>query len=150
MTQPNNNPNLDYLMTPKRSVAVRVMLLLVAVACIGAAVTLAFMRGRGTAAGGGASPDIAVEAGHPPASPNSAVTIGIAYGTEKRTWLEQAAKDFVATPEGRNINVNLIPLGSLEAAQKIWGKDQTINVWSPASAVVQRYLCLPMAIPVRQ
>jgi ABC-type glycerol-3-phosphate transport system substrate-binding protein len=138
MTQPDN-PNLDYLATPKRSVAVRIVLLVVAVGCIGAAVALAFMRGRGTAAGGadggGATPNTPLVAGPSPVAPSGRVTIGIAYGTEKRTWLEQAAKDFAVTAEGRDIDVNLIPLGSLEAAQKICAKDQTINVWSPASAL---------------
>jgi Ca-activated chloride channel family protein len=137
MTQPNN-PNLDYLLTPKRSVVVRIMLLLVAVACIGAAITLAFMRGRGAADGGnvnGVAGTSMADDRPAPGSSTGRVTIGIAYGTEKRTWLEQAAKDFSATPDGRNIDVNLIPLGSLEAAQKIWAKDTTINVWSPASAL---------------
>jgi Ca-activated chloride channel family protein len=135
----SDNPNLDYLAPPKRSVAVRVVLLLVAVTCIGAAVALAFMRGRGTAssgsADGGDAPNVAINAGSPPAAPSSRVTIGIAYGTEKQTWLEQVAKDFAATSQGRNVDVNLIPLGSLEAAQKICAKDQAINVWSPASAL---------------
>jgi len=138
MTQPNN-PNIDYLMTPKRSVTVRIVLLLVAVTSIVAAVTLAFMSGRGKAAGGNAdssaTTNAPADAGPPPGTPANRVTIGIAYGTEKRTWLEQATQEFAATPEGRNIDVKLIPLGSLEAAQKIWAKDPSINVWSPASAL---------------
>jgi Ca-activated chloride channel family protein len=60
----------------------------------------------------------------------------MAYGTEKRTWLVWAAREFAGTPEGRQIDVKLIPLGSLEAAQRVWeGKDPSIDVWCPASAM---------------
>src|SRR5882757_3380916 len=42
--------------------------------------------------------------------------IGIAYGTEKKLWLEWAAKEFANTDAGRKVRVNLIPMGSLEGA----------------------------------
>ena len=61
------------------------------------------------------------------------VEIGVAYGTEKRHWLEAAVKEFAAAPEGKRIRVNLIPMGSLEAAHAILGGDKSIHVWSPAS-----------------
>ena len=63
------------------------------------------------------------------------VEIGIAYGTEKQRWLEWAVDQFKATPQGRNIHVNLIPMGSLEGAHAALAGDQRIQVWSPASAV---------------
>jgi serine/threonine protein kinase len=64
------------------------------------------------------------------------VTIGIAYGTEKRGWLEEEVRAFRATPEGSHIEINLIPKGSLEGAQAIArDQDQRIHVWSPASSL---------------
>ena len=65
------------------------------------------------------------------------VEIGIAYGTEKQRWLQWAVEQFATTKEGKNIKVNLIGKGSLEAAQAILAGDQKINVWSPASALYE-------------
>ncbi len=71
-----------------------------------------------------------------PEGKGAAIEIGIAYGTEKKNWLEWAVKEFAATTAGQRIKVNLIPLGSLEGAQAICrDKDKRINVWSPASAL---------------
>lgn len=61
--------------------------------------------------------------------------IGIAYGTEKRNWLEWAVKQFATTDAGRKIKVNLIPMGSLEGAQALVSGDKRITVWSPASSL---------------
>ena len=61
--------------------------------------------------------------------------IGIAYGTEKKRWLEWAAEEFAKTRDGERIKVNLIPMGSLEGAQAVLGGDTRIHVWSPASAL---------------
>lgn len=61
--------------------------------------------------------------------------IGIAYGTEKKTWLEWAAQEFAKTDAGKQIKVNLLPMGSLEGAQALVGGDKRINVWSPASSL---------------
>jgi hypothetical protein len=44
------------------------------------------------------------------------VEFGIAYGTEKQRWLEWAVEQFKSTPQGKHIQVNLIPMGSLEGA----------------------------------
>jgi hypothetical protein len=63
------------------------------------------------------------------------IDIGVAYGTEKRTWLEWATHEFAATEAGRRIHVQLIPLGSLEAAHAILDGDRRIHVWSPASSL---------------
>ena len=65
----------------------------------------------------------------------AAAEIGIAYGTEKKRWLEWAAEEFKKTDAGGRIKVNLIPMGSLEGAQAILKGDQRIHVWSPASAL---------------
>jgi ABC-type sulfate transport system substrate-binding protein len=65
----------------------------------------------------------------------SSVTIGVAYGTEKKNWLEWAVQEFNKSKQGKNITVNLIPMGSLEGAHAILNGDQRINAWSPASAL---------------
>jgi hypothetical protein len=67
------------------------------------------------------------------ASSDSAVHLGIAYGTEKERWLKWAASEFAKTDAGRGITVDLIPMGSLEGAQAVNREDTRINVWSPAS-----------------
>jgi ABC-type Fe3+ transport system substrate-binding protein len=66
---------------------------------------------------------------------SKSVEIGIAYGTEKQRWLESAVEQFKSTPEGKHIQVDLIPMGSLEGAHAALGGDKRIQVWSPASAV---------------
>lgn len=60
--------------------------------------------------------------------------IGIAYGTEKKVWLQWAVEEFKNSPEGEKIKVNLIPMGSIEGAKAICEGDARIHVWSPASA----------------
>jgi Ca-activated chloride channel family protein len=61
--------------------------------------------------------------------------IGIAYGTEKKNWMEWAVAEFAKTDEGKRIKVNLFPMGSLEGAQALVSGDQRIHVWSPASSL---------------
>ncbi len=63
------------------------------------------------------------------------VRIGIAYGTEKERWLRGAAEEFAKTDQGKGIQVDLIPMGSLEGAQAVLAGDERIQVWSPASAL---------------
>ncbi len=71
--------------------------------------------------------------------PNSAKTrVGIAYGTEKQQWLEWAAGEFAKSPAGANIQIDLKPMGSLEAANAIVRDDASINVWAPASALYRQ------------
>jgi ABC-type Fe3+ transport system substrate-binding protein len=71
------------------------------------------------------------------------VAIGIAYGTEKEKWLQQAVQDFANTEPGKHIKINLIPMGSVEGAQAILNQDKRIHVWSPASSLVQDLLVEP-------
>lgn len=61
--------------------------------------------------------------------------IGIAYGTEKRNWLEWAVREFAKSEAGSKVKVNLIPFGSLEGAQALVSGDKRIHVWSPASSL---------------
>ena len=49
-------------------------------------------------------------------SSGAGVTIGIAYGTEKQRWLQSAVEQFAKTREGSELRIELIPMGSLEAA----------------------------------
>lgn len=73
-------------------------------------------------------------------APKESVEIGIAYGTEKEKWLEWAVAEFAKTPEGKKVKVNLIPMGSVEGGEAILKQDKRINVWSPASSLVQDLL----------
>jgi hypothetical protein len=68
------------------------------------------------------------------------VELGVAYGTEKRSWLEWAEREFSTTPDGRQIRVRLIPLGSLESAHAILDGDRRIHVWAPASSLYREAL----------
>ncbi len=68
-------------------------------------------------------------------APQASVQIGIAYGTEKKRWLEWASAEFAKTSDGADVGINLIPMGSLDGAHALVGGDQRINVWSPASSL---------------
>ncbi|HEX7831234.1 MAG TPA: substrate-binding domain-containing protein [Thermoanaerobaculia bacterium] len=68
-------------------------------------------------------------------SDGKGVELGVAYGTEKKNWLEWAAREFAKTDAGRDVRVNLIPMGSLEGAQALVSGDERIHVWTPASSV---------------
>lgn len=79
-------------------------------------------------------------------SPAKPVEIGIAYGTEKKEWLEWAVAEFAKTEEGKKVKVSLIPMGSVEGAEAILKKDDAakkIHVWSPASSLVKNLLLDP-------
>lgn len=71
---------------------------------------------------------------NPPTYTGGAVRVGIAYGTEKRRWLEWATTEFAKTEAGRSIDIHLIPMGSIEGAQAVLKGDRRIHVWSPASS----------------
>jgi ABC-type Fe3+ transport system substrate-binding protein len=73
-------------------------------------------------------------------APKEAVEIGIAYGTEKEKWLKWAVEEFAKLPEGKQVKINLIPMGSVEGAEAVLKQDKRINVWSPASGLVQDLL----------
>lgn len=75
--------------------------------------------------------------------PARTVEIGVAYGTEKRSWLEWAVAEFAKTPAGRQVKVNLIPMGSIEGARAVLAQDQRIQVWTPASSIVENLLVEP-------
>ncbi len=97
----------------------------------GGATTSGSGSGAGSSAGGGSASGSALIAS------GDRVTLGVAYGTEKQRWLEWAVQEFASTPEGQRIQVDLIPLGSLEAAHAILDGDKRIAAWSPASAAYE-------------
>jgi Bacterial extracellular solute-binding protein len=66
------------------------------------------------------------------------VRIGIAYGTEKQRWLQAAVEQFGQSADGRGIRIELIPMGSIEAAQALVRGDERIHAWSPASSVYKQ------------
>lgn len=72
--------------------------------------------------------------------PKEPVEIGIAYGTEKKKWLQWAVEEFAKTPQAENIKINLIPMGSVEGAEAVLKQDKRINVWTPASGLVRDLL----------
>jgi hypothetical protein len=117
----------------KSSLFPRIIIVLAIVGCLYAAYYYLYRN----KAGGGA-PDSAPSGGGSSgsgAARGPAVEFGIAYGTEKKTWLEWAVQQFQTAPEGRNIKINLIPKGSLEGAQALVAGDKNINVWVPASSL---------------
>jgi len=88
-----------------------------------------------------AAPGASTPAGSPAASEaRQVIEIGVAYGTEKRNWLEWATEEFAASDAGRQVRVQLIPMGSLESAHAILDGDQRIHVWSPASSLYRESL----------
>jgi hypothetical protein len=110
---------------PKLTALGKIFVFLFVLVCVGAAYYL-FM--------GKKAADQARQATGGLFSSGPKVQLGIAYGTEKQRWLEWAVAEFAKTPEGKNIDIELIPMGSLEGAHAILGGDKRINVWSPASA----------------
>jgi hypothetical protein len=88
----------------------------------------------GTAPVAGAAPASALG---PPTPTGPMVTIGVAYGTEKREWMEWSVTAFAATPAGAGITVKLIPMGSQQGAQAVVAGDTSIHAWAPASSVAR-------------
>jgi serine/threonine-protein kinase len=72
----------------------------------------------------------------PVAAKEEPVELHIAYGTEKKKWLEGALESFAATDAGRRMKVVLHGLGSVEGAQAVLDGPRPIpiHVWSPASS----------------
>ena len=117
---------------PKLTALGKIFIVLFIAACIGGAI----YRFGGKAGIGlpssGSSGDAASALGR---VTNGSVRLGIAYGTEKKRWLEWAAAEFGNTRSGRDVTIDLIPMGSLDGAHALLAGDQRIQVWSPASAL---------------
>ena len=71
-----------------------------------------------------------------PSTDPEPVEINVAFGTEKRQWLEEATAEFHKAAAGRGIKVNLHGMGSMEAARAVIDGPQPVpfHVWSPASS----------------
>jgi ABC-type Fe3+ transport system substrate-binding protein len=123
---------------PKITCLGQAVILVFILACLGTAGYLFYAR---FAAGGhqkeslSSTPTASASASSGSLASGPQVEIGIAYGTEKKRWLENAVEQFAETKDGAHIKINLIPKGSLEGAQAILTGDRTINVWSPASSL---------------
>ena len=63
------------------------------------------------------------------------VKVGIAYGTEKKRWLQAAVELWNETPDAKRYEIDLIPMGSVEGARAVVGGDERVHVWSPASGM---------------
>ena len=69
-----------------------------------------------------------------PTRSEARTVVRIAYGTEKRRWLTHAVEKFSESREGKSVEIDLIPLGSLEGARETVRGEKKIHVWSPASS----------------
>jgi Ca-activated chloride channel family protein len=107
-----------------------VLSFVVAVLLIGVFISMGFLVRQGNSS-------VQTSATVVPSQPMVAtpIRVGVAYGTEKRDWFTWAVDAFVHTPQGAGIQIDLKPMGSLEAAQAIVHGDQSIQVWSPASSL---------------
>ena len=134
-------PDPSVTEAPRLTCLGKIAVLLFIVGCLAGGGWLLLGRFAGTtgpsAAGGRKDPAPAGD--HPaPSTPGGpAVTINLAYGTEKERWLRWAVERFAQTKEGAGININLLPYGSLEGAQAALAGDQQITAWSPASSLYQ-------------
>lgn len=81
----------------------------------------------------------AAEAPAPAPVDTTAVSITVVYGSEKKTWLEEEAKAFMATAPrtaaGRPIRIETKAMGSGEAMQAVLAGKIKPAVFSPASGV---------------
>jgi serine/threonine-protein kinase len=82
-----------------------------------------------------------------PAIPGDRVVVNIAYGTEKKKWLVAALEEYAQTAAGREVEIKLLGMGSLEGAQAVLGGPRAggpaqppIHVWSPASGTYRDVL----------
>jgi hypothetical protein len=75
------------------------------------------------------------------------VLVNIASGADKNKWLETSLEDYLKTPAGHGVRINLLGMDSIEAAKAILDEPnpgaaphQPIHVWSPASSVYRNVL----------
>lgn len=115
--------------------AITAIVLLVAIAL---PIVLLLINSRSSSPGGAAAIDTSVAPAVNPDPSPAIIHVGVAYGTEKRDWFTWAGGAFAKTPEARGVQIDLLPMGSLEAAQAIIRGDSAIQVWSPASALYKK------------
>ncbi len=87
----------------------------------------------------GASASASLAPGKDGGKDSKTLTLTLAYGSEKKTWLEEQIKLFLAsapkTASGRSIAVEAKAMGSGEALQAITSGQMKAHVFSPASAL---------------
>jgi hypothetical protein len=113
--------------TPSLTILGKLAIAFFVVACLGGAYFLANKRH--------VLPQAISTDGIASSASGKSVEFGIAYGTEKQRWLEWAVEQYKNTPEGKNTQIDLIPMGSMEGAHAAVRGDTRIQVWSPASSV---------------
>jgi ABC-type molybdate transport system substrate-binding protein len=69
-----------------------------------------------------------------PAPEAVATTVTMTYSTEKRDWIEAAAKEFTAA--NPDVKLVLDPSGSIESAEAILSGAKKPTLWSPADSLV--------------
>jgi len=103
-----------------------------------AAAALVWKVMRGGAPRLGPSPSAPAAAGSAPVPAGPRTQLTIVFGTEKEDWMRAAADAFrTAHPD---LDVELVPKGSLEAAQEILDGKLRPTVWSPADSLVMTML----------
>ncbi|KYF76308.1 hypothetical protein BE17_52425 [Sorangium cellulosum] len=73
-----------------------------------------------------------------PSNEGLPVVISLLYSDDKRGWIEYAAERFIRLCP--NIQVKLIPMGSIEGADAILGGEVDPVLWAPADDLVLSYL----------
>jgi serine/threonine-protein kinase len=63
------------------------------------------------------------------------IELNILHGTEKRAWLEAAAVEFQATPEGQGIAIQLVGRGSIQGLEDLLNGpgSRPFHAWTPAN-----------------
>ena len=96
-------------------------------------------QGSSGASGGATATSATGTAASSASAPSGGVSLVVAYGSEKKTWLEEQAKAFEAsgkkTPSGKPIKIQLKAMGSGEAMQGVLDGTIKPHVFSPASGL---------------
>ena len=120
--------------SPPRMIARRAVLLL-----WGFVLTLFACQDRRAPRADDAGASVATPISAAPEKAAPPLTLTIAYGSEKKTWLDEQIKAFLATnprtASGRKIGVDAKAMGSGEALQAITSGQLKAHVFSPASAL---------------
>jgi hypothetical protein len=104
--------------------------------------------GRPDGKRGGAKASVAAGGSAPaPVGASAKPVLNIAYGTEKKKWLLSALEAYAQTAAGRQVEIRLLGMGSLEGAHAVLdgpaaatNSHPPIHVWSPASSTYRDIL----------
>ncbi len=67
------------------------------------------------------------------------VQLVVAYGSEKRRWLQWAHEEYRKTRQGQRVKIDLVARGSRESAEQIVAGELKAHVWIPAGTLFQDY-----------